>query len=78
MDYHEFTLARYMDKVEEEERMTDAIVHVLEDIEQAFPNVLPDDEDICFNIGLDIVENEYDPVDYMEDWIEKHNTNEEK
>lgn len=73
MDYHEVTLARYMDKVDEEERLNDAIDRVLTEIEEDYPNVLPDDFDECWKIGYDIVVNEHNIESYMEDYINKEN-----
>lgn len=74
MDWHEYTLQKYMEQVDEEERLNDAIDKVLEEIEEKMPNALPDDFDTCSEIGYDIVMNDYDPIAYMEDWLEEHET----
>ena len=75
MDWHEYTLMKYMEKVDEEERLNDAIEKVLEEIDEMFPNVLPDDFDQCCDIGYDIVTNDYNARSYMENWIEEHKPN---
>ena len=70
MDYHETTLARYMDEVSKEEALNDAIERTLVKIEEEYPNVLPDDFDACYEIGYDIVINDRNIDSYMEDYIE--------
>ena len=73
MDYHEYTLMKYMEKVDEDERLNDAIDAVLSEIEENYPDVLPDDFDECWKIGFDIVTNDYNIASYMEDYINKEN-----
>lgn len=73
MDYHETTLANYMKQISEEEAMNDAIENVLIQIEEKYPNVLPDDFDDCYNIGYDIVINDRNIDSYMEDYIKENN-----